>query len=270
MKQRISIFIPLLAVCLLLSTLMACAPATPPADDTPVPTPDTTEQDLDTPIDSSVPEQPDSPQPEPEIIPEVILQPCIDMTMEFDSFEELEEQILAIRQLDSTCKEFSDYSTIGLASMQYYYVPAEKSLAPIRSYLSDDGKDIIQEKIEGEHRLTQIRVTPNLLTYTYVQDGTNAKIEYDIVKKLDGIDPLAEVEKRYERRRTSTGYIMVSQYNRHEVYYMPNDEYMVCFKIYKEWYEKNNIPEEEMRFILFEMSDVKQVYISPKPVTVIK
>ena len=44
MKQRISIFISLLAVCLLLSTLMACAPATPPIDDASVPTPDTTEQ----------------------------------------------------------------------------------------------------------------------------------------------------------------------------------------------------------------------------------
>ena len=55
MKRRISVF--LLAVCLLLSTLMACAPATPPIDDASVPTPDTTEPDIDTPIDSSVPEQ---------------------------------------------------------------------------------------------------------------------------------------------------------------------------------------------------------------------
>jgi hypothetical protein len=77
MKQRISIFISLLAVCLLLSTLMACAPATPPIDDTPVPTPDTTEPDIDTPIDSSVPEQNVTPTPDQPDEPDAPDEPTI-------------------------------------------------------------------------------------------------------------------------------------------------------------------------------------------------
>ena len=75
MKQRISIF--LLAACLLLSTLMGCAPATPPMDDTPIdgsvpeqnvsPTPQVPVETItpDQPDQPDQPNEPDAPQPVP-------------------------------------------------------------------------------------------------------------------------------------------------------------------------------------------------------------
>jgi hypothetical protein len=128
MKQRISIFISLLAVCLLLSTLMACAPATPPIDDTPVPTPDTTEPDIDTPIDSSVPEQnvtptpdqpdepdaPDEPITPIEPIEDFQLPQCIEDQLYFYSMEELSNYINSVSHISQDSEAYGQLSAMEL------------------------------------------------------------------------------------------------------------------------------------------------------------
>ena len=136
MKQRISIFISLLAVCLLLSTLMACAPATPPIDDTPVPTPDTTEPDIDTPIDSSVPEQnvtptpdqpdepdaPDEPITPIEPIEDFQLPQCIEDQLYFYSMEELSNYIDSANHISQDSETYALLAAMELNNVATYYV----------------------------------------------------------------------------------------------------------------------------------------------------
>ena len=167
MKQRISIFISLLAVCLLLSTLMACAPATPPIDDTPVPTPDTPEPDIDTPIDSSVPEQNVTPTPdqpdEPDAPDEPItpIEPIEDYELpsihygiyfSFYSMEDIFAFFEIMPHLSKDSEAHATLQTAGFYDCTTYYLPNPEKVP--------DGYEFIYANISPEAASFSYSSTP--------------------------------------------------------------------------------------------------------------
>ncbi len=194
--------------------------------------------------------EPDAAQTETNNTPKIELNPCIDNSMEFDSLQEMEEQIGAIQRLTLDNPEYITYSSLNLSDVSYYYLPAHLNGDLFLEYTG--------------YSLVNIRILPYMFTFTYQQDSTGAHIQYDIIRKYNDDDPLAEIEKRYDLRRNDVGHVYVPQYNRTEMYYMKDDNYMICLTIYKEWFEKNNITTNYFMYFPI-LSDVRRQNINTKP-----
>jgi hypothetical protein len=102
MKRRISIY--LLIACLLLSTLVGCAPVAPPIDDSPAPATDTTAADTATPNADAVEH-------------EIELFPCIDNSVTFTSLSEMKEQLTAMKALPVTDARYEKYAVLNTQNL---------------------------------------------------------------------------------------------------------------------------------------------------------
>ncbi len=174
---------------------------------------------------------------------EITLNPCIDQSVHFTSFQEMETQIGAMSRLAETDERYATYAPLNASSVDYYYVP---------------------KNLSG-YTLVDITMLPHSFIYTYVQDSTGAKVVYDLVRVWEE-DPLADIEKRYEQLRFN-GYLGIGQYNRYEMYSTIDDHYLTCVEIDHEWFEAQGIESGSYRYHSMVMSQLRPVRFSGNLVT---
>ena len=188
MKRRISIY--LLIACLLLSTLVGCAPVTPPIDDTPAPTPDTTAADTATPNADAVEH-------------EIELFPCIDNSVTFTSLSEMKEQLTAMKALPATDARYEEYAVLNTQELQYYYQP----------------------NLPAEFELVHVEVYPNLFIYTYEVPGKTGIVDV-LISRISEQDPLLDIEKVTKQGRWK-GYVFTGNTNWSDLYFTASGGYLV-------------------------------------------
>ena len=188
MKRRISIF--LLIACLLLSTLVGCAPVTPPINDTPAPTPDTTAADTATPNADAVEH-------------EIELFPCIDNSVTFTSLSEMKEQLTAMKALPATDARYEEYAVLNTQELQYYYQP----------------------NLPAEFELVHVEVYPNLFIYAYEVPGKTGIVDV-LISRISEQDPLLDIEKVTKQGRWK-GYVFTGNTNWSDLYFTAPGGYLV-------------------------------------------
>jgi len=230
MKRRISIF--LLIACLLLSTLVGCAPVTPPIDDSPAPTPDTTAADTATPNADAVEH-------------EIELFPCIDNSVTFTSLSEMKEQLTAMKALPATDARYEEYAVLNTQELQYYYQP----------------------NLPAEFELVHVEVYPNLFIYTYEVPGKTGIVDV-LISRIQEEDPLLDIERVTKQGRWK-GYIFTGNTNWSDLYFTAPGGYLVKVSASRALLKELGLDNDEWKALedLCSLDSIRTVRINTDHVT---
>ena len=203
MKQRISIY--LLIACLLLSTLVGCAPVTPPIDDTPAPVPNTAESTSDTLIDGFAPEPDVSPEPKPEQN-EQIQAYCINKSFYFDTIDQLiafnkNPDLLRTGNADYTTQLLAEHRAGNILSKDYIYIPV---IADVSDYIKN-----------ASYALIAIEQSPSQIEFVYQSESAASELDQYHSEIRIGIswftqDVTEMIEEQCGAKKDENGYILDS------------------------------------------------------------
>jgi len=206
MKRKMLVM--LLIACLLLSTLVGCAPVTPPIDDTPAPAPDTTESTSDTLIDGSAPEPDVSPEPKPEQN-EQIQAYFINKSFYFDTIDELvafnkNPDLLRTGNADYTTQLLAEHRAGKILSKDYIYIPV---IADVSDYIGN-----------ASFALIAIEQSPSQIEFVYQSESAASELDQLHSEIRIGIswftqDVTEMIEEQCGAKKDENGYILDS--NKH-------------------------------------------------------